>query len=195
MSDYNFIDTDEDFKSCVISIDFDEPKREPDDSDMILKKHGIINTQLTTDKGHHCIIPNWKNKYTFHSKFMNYVMKITYTGKLIKYISVVDGITINIVKERNENNVFNVVLSVNENVVTRKMPRYKGFFKGFIMKTNPSFTKSYASSKNILFEDVFQMWKTGSNKYSLDYKYNNQLFHISDNIAFAIATVMFHDNE
>lgn len=195
MSDYNFIDTDEDFKSCVISIDVDETKREPNDSDMILKKHGIINTQITTNKGHRCIIPNWKNTYTFHSKYMKYIMNITYTGKIIKYETVVDDIAINIVKERNENNVFNVILSINENIVVRKMPYYKGFIKGFIMKTKPSFTKSYASSKNILFEDVFQMWKTGSGKYSLDYHYSNQLFHISDNIAFAIATTMFHDNE
>ena len=140
MSGYNFIDTDDDFKSCVISIDFDKPKQDPNDSDMILKKHGFLNTQLTTDKGHHCIIPNWENKYTFHSKFMNYVMKITYTGKVIKYVTVVDGLTINIVKERNENNVFNVVLSVDENIVMRKMPNYKGFLKGFIIKTNTSFT-------------------------------------------------------
>jgi hypothetical protein len=194
MSDYNFIDTDDDFKSCVISIEFDEIKKEPNDSDMILKKNGIVNTYLTTNKGHHCIIPIWENKYTFHSKYMNYVMKITFSNKLIKYETVVDGNIIKIVKELNDN-VFNVVLSVNENISTRKMPSYKGFFKGFIMKTNPSFTKSYASSKNILFENVFQMWKTGSNKYSLDYHYSNQQFHISDTIAFAIATTMFHSNE
>ena len=121
-------------------------------------------------------------------------MKITFSNKLIKYETVVDGNIIKIVKELNDN-VFNVVLSVNENISTRKMPSYKGFFKGFIMKTNPSFTKSYASSKNILFENVFQMWKTGSNKYSLDYHYSNQQFHISDTIAFAIATTMFHSNE
>lgn len=194
MSGYTFIDTDDDFSACVISIDFDEPKRDPGDSDMILKQKGIINTQLTTNKGHHCIIPNWKNKYAFHSKYMNYVMKITYTGNLIKYETVIDGNIVKIVKELRKN-VFNVVVSVNENISARMMPTYKGFFKGFIMKTNPSFTKSYASSKNILFEDVFQMWKTSSNKYSLDYHYSHQRFHISDNIAFAIATTMFHDNE
>ena len=194
MSDYTFIDTDDDFNACIISIDFDEPKRDPNDSDMILKQKGVINTQLTTNKGHHCIIPNWKNKYTFHSKYMNYLMKITYSGKLIKYETVIDGNIVKIVKEL-INNVFNVIVSVNENITTRKMPSYKGFFKGFIMKTNPSFIKSYASSKNILFDDVFQMWKTGSSKYSLDYNYSHQHFFISDNIAFAIATTMFHDNE
>ena len=88
-----------------------------------------------------------------------------------------------------------VILNINENITTRKMPSYKGFFKGYTMKTNPQFTESRASTKNILFNNVLQLWKTASRKYSLDYKYNNQEFHITDNIAFAIATTMFHDNE
>ena len=43
MSRYNFIDTDDDFHSCVISMDFEDTKREPDDSDMILYKSGVLN--------------------------------------------------------------------------------------------------------------------------------------------------------
>jgi len=122
-------------------------------------------------------------------------MRISYSGNLIKYKTVVDGSQIQIVKELNPNNVFNVVISINEKMASRKLPSYQGFFKGYTMKNNPRFTKSYASSKNILIENVIQLWKTGKRKYSLDYHYTNQEIYITDNIAFAIATTMFHDNE
>lgn len=195
MSGYNFIDTDDDFHSCVVSMDFEDTKREPDDSDMILYKSGILNDVLNTSKGHTCKMPNWCNNYKFYSRYMNYVMNISKTGRTTKYNTVVDGYVIQIVREPPINNIFNVILSINEKVTSRKMPSYKGFFKGYIMKTNPQFTETRASTKNILFPNVLQLWKTGSRKYSLDYKYENQEIHITDNIAFAIATTMFHDNE
>lgn len=195
MGDYNYISSDDDFHSCVISIDYEETKREPDDSDMIIYKKGVLNNILTTSKGHSCTIPNWGTRYTFHSRHMNYIMNISTTGSLIKYNTVVNGRIIQIVREPPINNVFNVILSIDENIASRKMPSYKGFFKGYVMKTKPVFTKTYASAKNILFDDVLQLWKTGSRKYSLDYRYDNQKIHITEDIAFAIATTMFHDNE
>jgi len=195
MSSYKFIDTDDDFNSCVISMEFEDTKREPNDSDMILYQTGIVNNTLRTSKGHSCTIPNWCNSYKFDSKNTSYIMNITTTGKLTKYNSVVDGCIIQIIREPPIKGLFNVILNINENITSRKMPSYKGFFKGYTMKTNPQFTESRASTKNILFNNVLQLWKTASRKYSLDYKYNNQEFHITDNIAFAIATTMFHDNE
>jgi len=122
-------------------------------------------------------------------------MNVATTGSLIKYNTVVNGRIIQIVREPPINNVFNVILSVDEKITSRKMPSYKGFFKGYVMKTNPLYIKSHASAKNILFDNVLQLWKTGSRKYSLDYKYDNQHIHITDDIAFAIATTMFHENE
>lgn len=195
MSGYNFIDTDDDFHSCVISMDVEDTKREPDDSDMILYKSGILQDTLNTSNGHKCTIPNWCNNYKFYSRYMNYDMNISTTGQTRRYKTVVDGCVIQIVREPPINNIFNVIISINEKVTSRKMPSYKGFFKGYIMKTNPQFTETRASTKNILFPNVLQLWKTGSRKYSLDYKYENQAIHITDNIAFAIATTMFHDNE
>jgi len=195
MSSYTFIDTDDDFQSCVTSMEFEETKREPDDSDMIVYTNGIINDTLRSSKGHICIIPNWGSSYKFSSKYIDYVMHISSIGKLTKYKSIVDGCAIQIIREPPMNNVFNVILSINENITSRKMPSYKGFFKGYTMKTNPQFTESMKSTRNILFNNVLQLWKTGNSKYSLDYKYDNQEFHITEDIAFAVATTMFHDNE
>lgn len=195
MSDYKFIDTDDDFDSCVVTIEFEDTKREPNDSDMILYKSGILNDTLNTSKGHRCKIPNWCETYKYYSKNMNYIMNISSTGKLTKYKTVVDGCVIHIVREPPINGIFNVIISINEYITSRKIPSYKGLLKGYRMKTNPQFTKSKPSTKNILFDNVFQLWKTGYNKYSLDYKYDNQEIHITDDIAFAIATTMFHDNE
>lgn len=194
MSNYKYIDTDDDFQSCVISFDCEVTKRDPNDSDMILYNTGLISNKLTTNKGHYCNIPYWNTSYTIHNNRTQYKINIKYSGNIIKYETNIDGDDVNIIKELNDD-VFNVVLSVNNNISMRKKPSYKGIFKGYIMKTNPNFTKSYPSSKNILFDNVFQMWKTGHNKYSLDYHYEHQNFHISDDIAFAIASAMFHDNE
>jgi hypothetical protein len=176
-------------------MEIEDTKREPNDSDMILYKSGILNETLNTSKGHRCTIPNWCETYKFYSKHINYIMNISTTGKLTKYKTVVDGCLIQIVREPPINSVFNVIISINENITSRKMPSYKGFLKGYRMKTNPQFIKSQPSTKNILFNNVFQLWKTGYHKYSLDYNYENQEIHITDDIAFAIATTMFHDNE
>ena len=194
MTSYKYINTDDDFQSCVTSIEIENIKREPDDSDIILHVTGILNNYLTTSKGHSCKLPNWGNHFIFCSKNTEYVMNISSSGKLTKYKTYVDGYTVNIIKEPLIRGIGNIIISVNENICSREMPTYNGFFKGYTMKTNPVFNNSFASGNNILFNNVIQLWKTGANKYSLDYKYENQQFYITDNIAFALATALIHDN-
>ena len=43
MGDYNYISSDDDFHSCVISVNIEETKREPNDSDMIIYKRTYVH--------------------------------------------------------------------------------------------------------------------------------------------------------